>query len=137
LKPFLDTSILIYAQTSGEKGDRAREIISKGGVISIQVLNEFTNVLHKELKRTWPEIAEAIADIETILPRAIPLTTDHHKIAMQIANRYTLSFYDSLILAAASIAGCNIVWTEDLQHGMQIEQMKIVNPFHGFERPMI
>ena len=50
MKPFFDTNILVYAQQSGARGARARELVAEGGVVNVQVLNELVNVLRKKLK---------------------------------------------------------------------------------------
>ncbi|MCI0735748.1 MAG: PIN domain-containing protein, partial [Beijerinckiaceae bacterium] len=76
MKPFLDTNILVYAQQDDPRGDRARALVLAGGTISVQVLNEFANVLRKKLGRGWMEIAEALDDVRAALDPAWPLTIE-------------------------------------------------------------
>lgn len=129
MKSFIDTNVLVYAQTSDEKGLAARQAILAGGVISVQVLNEFAAVLRRKFKRDWNEIAEAVADIRTTLDPVRAIGIETHEAAVDLARRYGFSFYDSLILASALEAGCDTLLTEDLQSGQRVGGLTIVNPF--------
>lgn len=129
MKRFFDTNILVYAQTEDPRAVRAREEITAGGVISVQVLNEFANVMRKKLGRTWDEISAAAADIEAAFGPALPLTAKLHREALDIAGRHSLSFFDALIIASAADAGCGILLTEDMQSGAKIAGVQILNPF--------
>lgn len=57
------------------------------------------------------------------------LTVEHHDRGSEIAERYRFSFYDSVIVASALLAGCKTLYSEDLQHGQCVEQLKVINPF--------
>ncbi|MCI0468014.1 MAG: PIN domain-containing protein [Beijerinckiaceae bacterium] len=129
MKPFLDTNILVYAQQDDPRGDRARALVLAGGTISVQVLNEFANVLRKKLGRGWMEIAEALDDVRAALDPAWPLTIETHSAAVALAGEYGFSFFDALIVAAAVEAGCDTLLTEDLQAGRKIGGLRLVNPF--------
>ena len=129
MKPFLDTNILVYAQQNAPHAPRAREIIWQGGAISVQVLNEFTSVAVRKLRLGWPEIEEALADITAALGEAEPLTAQTHAAAFALARDHSFSFYDALIVAAAQQAGCNVLYTQDMQHGREIGGLRIVDPF--------
>ncbi len=129
MKRFLDTNILVYAQQSGAKGERARELLAEGGEISIQVLNEFTHVMLRKFKRSWPEIEAALQDIACILPTPRPLTRDTHASAVAICRRLGCSFYDAHILASALAASCDELLSEDLQDGRRVGKLTIRNPF--------
>ena len=129
MRPFLDTNILVYAQQNEPFGPRAREIVRQGGAISVQVLNEFTSVLRRKMQRAWPEIEAALADIVIVLGPAAPLTTDIHAAALALARDHNFSFYDALIVAAAQDAGCDVLYTQDMQHGRELEGLRIVDPF--------
>jgi len=129
VRRFLDTNILIYAQQSDAKGRRAREILAEGGEISVQVLNEFTHVLHRKFRRTWPEIEAALEDIARVLPAPRPLTRDTHASAMAICRQIGCSFYDAHILASALEANCEELLSEDLQDGRRLGKLTIRNPF--------
>ncbi|MFI4939169.1 MAG: PIN domain-containing protein [Burkholderiales bacterium] len=127
---FFDTNIVLYLLSADPvKADRAEELLSIGGMISVQVLNEFTSVALKKLRMTWPEIREILAQVRAVCPVA-NLTLATHDRAAQVAERYGVSFYDALIVAAALIAGCTTLFSEDLQDGQVIErQLTICNPF--------
>ena len=126
---FLDTNILIYAQGAGAKSEVARQMILVGGVISVQVLNEFAAVLRRKFSLEWEVIAEAIADVRTALDPVRPIDVATHTEAVSLAHTHRFSFYDSLIVASALEAGCDTLLTEDLQAGQRIEGLTIVNPF--------
>jgi predicted nucleic acid-binding protein len=129
-KPFIDTNVLVYAFASNDsRKEKAEELLTAGGMISVQVLNEFVNVLHRKQQRDWDEIIEALEVVTTLLDRPMPLTLDIHASAIKIARAHRFSFYDSLIVAAALEAGCSILYTEDLQHGRKFGQLTITNPF--------
>ncbi len=129
MKPFLDTNILVYAQQDDPRGDRARALVLAGGTISVQVLNEFANVLRKKLGRGWMEIAEALDDVRAALDPAWPLTIETHSAAVALAGEHGFSFFDALIVAAAVEAGCDTLLTEDLQADRKIGGLRLVNPF--------
>ena len=129
MSAFFDTNIVVYAQQSGEKGDRARALFTAGGKLSVQVLNEFTAVSRRKQVREWREIAEAISDVLTMVDAPVALTLDLHQSARVLAEGHKLSFYDALIVAAAIEAGCDTLLSEDMQHGRAIGGLTIVNPF--------
>jgi predicted nucleic acid-binding protein len=132
-KIFLDSNILLYAQdaASPEKQRRSRDVIgqladSGDGVISTQVMQEFFVAATRKL-RVSPLAAKAVLktftvfEIVTTGPALI-----HDAIDCSVLN--AISFWDSLIFAAAASAGCNIVYTEDLNHGQVIMGVKVQNP---------
>ena len=126
---FLDTNLLIYAQGVDAKGETARQAILAGGVISVQVVNEFAAVLRRKFGLEWDAIAEAVADLRTALDPVRPITIDTHEGATALARSHGFGFYDSLIVASALEAGCDTLLTEDLQAGRRIGGLTIVNPF--------
>lgn len=129
-RPFLDTNVLVYAFSAVEpRKDAAARLIAAGGVISVQVLNEFVNVARGKLKRDWDVIAAALDDLGTALEPALPLTLDVHRRAIDLARHHGFSIYDSLIVASATLAGCRTLYTEDLQDGRVIGGLTILNPF--------
>jgi predicted nucleic acid-binding protein len=126
---FLDTNILVYALLDeGIKQQTALELLQSGCVISTQVLNEFAQVARKKAKLEWQEITELSNAIQS-LAEIIPLDLAIYNRALQIATDYVYSFYDSLIVAAALESGCNMLFSEDMQHKQQIETVVISNPF--------
>jgi predicted nucleic acid-binding protein len=126
---FFDTNILVYAQQADGKADRARALFAGGGKISVQVLNEFSAVSRRKQRRDWDEIAEAISDVLAVVDPPLALTLDLHRAARTLAEDSRLSFYDALIVAAALEAGCDILYTEDMQHGCKFGGLTIINPF--------
>lgn len=129
MRPFFDTNILVYAFLDVVKRERAIAILSEGGAISAQVLGEFTNVAIKKRRRSWPEIEAALGVIRARFPRVLPLTADIHAVAVSLARDHGLSIYDALIVAAALEAGCDTLFSEDLQHHRSFGPLRIVNPF--------
>ena len=129
MSAFFDTNILVYAQQMDGKGDRARALFAGGGKLSVQVLNEFTAVSRRKQRRDWREIDEAVADVLTIVDPPLPLTLDLYHSARSLAQDHQLSFYDALIVATAIEAGCDTLFSEDMQHGRSIGGLSIVNPF--------
>jgi predicted nucleic acid-binding protein len=95
----------------------------------VQVLNEFANVAHRKRRRTWPEVEAALAVIRARFPNARSLTEDGHAQAVALARDERVSFYDALIVAAALEAGCETLYSEDLQAGRKFGALTVVNPF--------
>jgi predicted nucleic acid-binding protein len=132
---FFDTNVLIYALTVrvGSKRDPRSEIaertLSLGGMVSVQVLNEFSDVVSRKFKKNWDAIEQYLEVIHALCGRAIPLTVETQAAAILISRNHGYRIYDSLILAAAQQAGCTTVFSEDMQHGQTICKVKIVNPF--------
>ena len=129
MSAFFDTNILVYAQQADGKGDRARKLFASGGKLSVQVLNEFTAVSRRKQRRDWREIDEAVADVLTTVDPPLAITLDLHISARALAADHLLSFYDALIVASAIEAGCDTLYSEDMQHGRTIGGVAIVNPF--------
>ena len=99
------------------------------GCISVQVLNEFAAVAIRKLGLSWADIREVL-DVVRAVCKVDPVTVETHDRAITIAERYGFIFYDALIVAAALLAGCSTLYSEDLQAGQKIEgTLRIVNPF--------
>ncbi|MFM9883229.1 MAG: PIN domain-containing protein [Burkholderiales bacterium] len=127
---FFDTNILIYAFAADDlRSAPAEALLAGGGVIGVQVLNEFTSVTRRKLRWQWEQIAAAVAVIEELLGQARPLTTTVHAQALVLARGHALSFYDALIVAAALDAGCTVLCSEDMQHGQKFGTLRVDNPF--------
>jgi predicted nucleic acid-binding protein len=128
---FLDTNVLLYLLSDeAAKADRAELLISRGGVVSVQVLNEFASVATRKLSVTLPEVREILSTVRTLC-EVVPVTIDTHDLALDFAERYHLSIFDTLIVAAAVQAKCRILYSEDMQHGQKIDGLTIRNPFPG------
>jgi len=127
---FFDTNVLVYlASSDTAKADRADALIGEGGVISVQVLNELTNVARRKMQMAWPDTHAFLSTLRSLLT-VQPITVEIHETGLALAERYTLSTDDAMIVASALHANCDTVWSEDMQHGMQVEdRLRIVNPF--------
>jgi predicted nucleic acid-binding protein len=127
---FFDTNLLLYLfSSSPEKADTVETLLSEGGTISVQVLNEFAAVARRKLQMTFAEISET-ADTLTQTLKVVPLTLEIHRRGLQLAERYGYSVCDAMILAAALESGCKQLLTEDLQHQQRVESiLDIINPF--------
>ena len=128
---FFDTNLLVYAALQSDpRSDRARALLSGGGAISVQVLNEFANVARRKLRRPWSEVAQALADIRALCSPPLPITLATHEAALGVAGRLGYSVYDSLVIASALEADCATLFTEELQDGRGVERRPTLrNPF--------
>lgn len=134
---FLDTNIFVYEMSSGVPskqgvaGGLVQNALKSGkGVISFQVVQEFFSVA---FRRFTPPMLSAEAE-QVLAATFHPLLAVHSSYslyahALQLTHRCSLSWYDSLIVAAATEADCRILYTEDLQHGQQFDKLKVQNPF--------
>jgi len=127
---FFDTNVLIYlASSDAAKADRAQSLVAEGGSISVQVLNELANVTRRKMKMSWRDTNDFL-DLLRGLVTVHPLSIETHDVGLALAERYGFSIYDAMIIAAALNTGCETLWSEDMQHGMALEEgLRIVNPF--------
>ena len=127
---FVDTNVLLYLlSANSEKANRAEAVIQAGGTISVQVLNEFASVASRKLKMAIPEIREILDTLRKICT-VEPLTEATHATGRDLAEQHYLSIYDAMIVSAAMLAGCKVLWSEDMQHGYRINQTLVIqNPF--------
>jgi predicted nucleic acid-binding protein len=102
---FFDTNVLLYLLSKDTaKADRAEVLLASGGVVSVQVLNEFASVASRKLAMTIPEIREILSTIRAVcVVRSLDIET--HELGLEMAERYGFSIYDGLIVAAAVRAG--------------------------------
>ena len=130
-RPFVDTNVLLYLLSADEsKANRAEQVLSAGGVLSVQVLNEFASVAARKLKMSIAEVRETLAAVRAAC-QVVPLSVETHDLGLRIAERYGASIYDAMIIASALLAGCKTILSEDMQEGMRFhENLDIRNPFH-------
>jgi predicted nucleic acid-binding protein len=129
-RPFFDSCVLLYALSQDDpRAAVAAELLAAGGVVSVQVLNEFAAVARRKLNMPWPEVQEALAAVRALCEPPVPVSLQVHETAIEIAARSGYQIYDAAILAAALQAGCDVLYTEDMQHGRRIESLTIQNPF--------
>jgi predicted nucleic acid-binding protein len=133
---FLDTNIFVYALIASEpmKKRRANELIENAlecdlGVVSYQVVQEFLNVALRVPNSMAAATAEQFLSIVFRPLLGAPPSVDLYSEGLRMRGRYGFSWFDSLIVASAVGNGCKTLYTEDLQHGMKIGGMKIVDPF--------
>ncbi len=130
MSSFLDTNVLLYAFADDARRPQAQRLLDGMAVISVQCLNEFSAVSLRKQRVGWAELLERIDLIRTGTAHIVPLTDALHLDGLRIAERYRLSIYDSMIVAAALSAGCDRLWSEDLHHGLVIDaRMEVCNPF--------
>ena len=138
---FVDTNVLVYRHDAADaaKQTRAESWINyivdlRAGRLSYQVLQELYATLTRKLQ---PKLARQEArDIVRLLASWSPLAMDMHLIkrAWDLQDRYSLSWWDALIVAAAQAAECRVLLTEDLQHGQVFGNVRAVDPFASPER---
>jgi predicted nucleic acid-binding protein len=127
---FLDTNVLVYAFTDDPRSARAQELLERGCVIGVQVLNEFTNVARRKLGMAWPEVADALSAIRVLCPTIEPMSLEIHEEAVAIAERHDLHIFDALIISAAMRSRCETLWSEDMHDGLIVDQrLSVRNPF--------
>ena len=135
-RKFVDTNILVYAfdQSSGIKRERAQSLLdqlweSGQGTISTQVLQEFAAYLRRKVAR--PLSAHATQGILQgfLTWRIFVNTAQSVLLALEIEERYRISFWDALIVQAAEASGATTLYTEDLSHGQVYGNVRAVNPF--------
>jgi predicted nucleic acid-binding protein len=129
-KAFIDSNIVLYLLSADvAKADRAEAVMTAGGVVSVQVLNEVTNVARRKLGMAWAETDELLAGLRSACS-VEPLTLRTHDTGRRLAERYGLSTWDAMIVSAALLAGCDTLFSEDMQHGLLLEQqLRVCNPF--------
>jgi predicted nucleic acid-binding protein len=129
-RSFFDTNVILYLTSLDvTKSLRARNLIDGGGTISVQVLNEITNVARGKARRSWSDTRIFVATVRSLLT-VQPVTLDAYDTGLRVAERYNLHIYDAMIAAAALEAGCDTLWSEDMHHGLVIDRrLQVVNPF--------
>lgn len=128
---FFDTNLVLYLLSADEhKANTAEALLAQGGMVSVQVLNEAVSVCRRKLSLTWPEVHVLLAGVKAYC-EVLPLSLATHERALYLAERYQLSFYDSLVCATAQQAGAKMLYSEDLQDGFVLGELTIRNPFQA------
>ena len=130
---FLDTNVLLYLLSSdAAKADKVESLLRLAPVISIQVLNETVNVLRRKMRMDWPDVTE-FTDLIRSFCTVEPLTITSFERGVAISRKYMLSFYDAMIVSAALLSGCDVLYSEDMQDGLLVEnELRIRNPLKNF-----
>ena len=134
---FLDSNVLIYLfdETDARKNQRAEDVVRQSletghGCISYQVVQETINVVTRKLNAAREDACEFLDRVLIPLWRVQP-TRALYRRGLDLQRRYGFSFYDSLVIAAGLEAGCRTLYSEDLQHGQQVEGLTVVDPFRS------
>ena len=136
MKAFIDTNVLIYWVDASERADVVEQLLSGNCSISVQVLNEFANVLIK--KRAMPltfvqELSQTLTDVCEV----VDMSLRTHQSALALMKKYKLSLYDANIVAAALLSGCSLLYSQGMQDGLNVKlpgasagnSVSIRNPF--------
>ena len=127
---FFDSNVILYLTSAdSRKADRAEELMLEGGTINVLVLNEIASVARRKMAMSWRETGHFLSTIRDLL-RVESVTIETHEGGLAIAERYRLSVYDGMIAAAAILAECYTLFSEDLQNGLRIgRRLRVANPF--------
>lgn len=128
MKAFIDTNVLIYWVDDSARADVVEQLLLGDSVISVQVLNEFANVLRKKRNRPLADI-QALCDTLIDTCEVYDLSVRTHQTALGLMARYSLSLYDANIVAAAGLSGCAILYSEAMQDGQNISNPDPALPF--------
>ena len=135
VKPFVDTNVLVYAIAGpgpdAEKVARARALLKAGTVcLSTQVLGEFYSAVTGPRRASPLRHEEAVAWIQMWkLHEVRDITRAHVDLALEVRERYAIGYYDALIVAAARLARCPVLFTDDLSDGQDYGGVRVQNPF--------
>jgi predicted nucleic acid-binding protein len=131
VEAFFDTNVLIYAVALDDpRNARAEELLSSGGTISVQILNEFVSVARRKILMPWRDVKGALDAFHVLCPSPLPITMELHEAARKIAEQRGYGINDALVIAAALQAECATLYSEDFQDGQTIDgRLTIRNPF--------
>jgi len=114
---------------------RAMQLLRKGvslgkGIVSFQVVQEFFNVALRRFEQPM-SVAEAEQYLTTVFRPLLAVHSSHalYAQALRLCAQHRLSWYDSLIVAAAREGRCGVLYSEDLQHGKKFGDLEVINPF--------
>ncbi len=134
MKVFLDTNVFLYAFLNQDvaKKSKAAMLIAQSikdcvGYVSMQIVKGFCNVMVKQSGKTAAEIGKAVAIFGKL--QIVDGSLKLIQRALEIREAFGLQFYDSLLLASAERAGCDVLYTEDLNDGQLYGTVRVVNPF--------
>ena len=127
---FFDSNVILYAffRNDGRSAVAERVLACHNAVISSQVVGEVCTNLRKKAGFSPQEIAMVATQLYAGFD-VCALEEAHFLLAASLLDRFSLSFWDAMIVAAALRAGCTILYSEDMHHGLRIDAMTILNPF--------
>jgi predicted nucleic acid-binding protein len=133
-RSFFDTNVLVYAddKAAPAKQRRALDLVAEHrragtGVVSLQVLQEYFVTVTRKLQvdaRIAGRKVELLAEFDVAAPELADILA-----AIDLHRLHGFSFWDALVLRSAKQAGCSVLFTEDFQHGREMEGLRILNPF--------
>lgn len=132
---FVDTNVLIYAASPSpretEKCRRAQDLLNRDDLaLSIQVLGEFYYQVTRPNRPEPLTHAQALEFLDSIRDfQVTPITFEIFTQAVEISQRFGLSYWDGAILAAARAMGCDAVYSEDMSHQQDYDGLRVINPF--------
>src|SRR5438552_4559457 len=122
VKAFFDANVLIYAVAENDpRSAQAEVLLASGGVLSVQILNEFVSVTRRKILMSWSDVSEALDAFRVLCPSPLPITIEMHEAALKIAEKHGYNIDDALVVSAALEAGCATLYSEDLHDGQTIE----------------
>jgi predicted nucleic acid-binding protein len=124
--------VLLYGlRGDASRTETVRSLMIAGGTISVQVLNEMANVCRKKWFMDLSEVAPLLMQIRELIT-VVPVTLAVHERGLDLPGRYNFSVYDAMIVAAALEAGCDKLYSEDMQDGLVVDgRLTIRNPFRA------
>jgi len=132
---FLDTNVLVSAIETGgprpEKSAAALALARREDVcLSTQVLGEFYRAVTSRRRAEPLNHDEAVAWVQLWKRHDVSaIAVPHVDLALELTGRYQVSYYDALVVAAAHLAGCAVVFSEDLNAGQEYGGVRVENPF--------
>lgn len=130
IRAFFDSNVILYSTDQDDrKAEIADALIDRGGWVSVQVLNEITHVARRKMRLDWSRVTRLIETVEGLVS-VVDLTVETHKLGRRLAEQHKVSVYDAMIVAAALIADCDTLYSEDMHDGLVIGgRLRVVNPF--------
>ena len=130
-RAFFDTNVLVYAVAEDDpRSTQAEELLAGGGVINVQILNEFVSVARRKILMSWSDVVEVLDAFRVLCPSPLPITLEVQEAALRIAEKHGYGIYDALVVSAALESGCTTLYSEDFQDGQTIDgRLTIRSPF--------
>ena len=126
---FLDTNVLLYLLSGdSDHADRAERQVMAGGVVSTQVLNEFASAAVRKLRMPIADVREVLGAVRATC-ECVPLTIETHDAGLALAEKHHLPVYDAMIVAAAQLADCRLLLSQDFNDGQHFGRLVVRNPF--------
>lgn len=126
----VDTNVLLYLHDSSDdrKRDIAKNILAENPKVSAQVISEFINVTRRQLTLSKSDILVYCSDLLRDC-ECTPVSWETLNKASGLVQKYNFQIFDSIIVAAALEANCTLLYSEDMQHGLKVDSLTIINPF--------